>query len=158
MATEMEGYFSDDDTYVLSFDGDFFDATLTESGGRVESWVAETYRIHRSCRHPLVVGLDVEWRPAAPVPGPVAVLQICTDRRCLVFQILHADHGRREQMNALGHCRCRCRLAWPACRVGYCLLRAGVLDAALTVIDLIARLYYLEDRTTGTTHYCADSM
>lgn len=92
MATEMEGYFSDDDTYVLSFDGDFFDATLTESGGRVESWVAETYRIHRSCRHPLVVGLDVEWRPAAPVPGPVAVLQICTDRRCLVFQILHADY------------------------------------------------------------------
>ncbi|KAG8093733.1 hypothetical protein GUJ93_ZPchr0012g22115 [Zizania palustris] len=90
MATEIQGY-SDDGTYELLFDEDFFDATLTKSGGEVESWLAETYRIHSSCRHPLVVGLDVEWRPA-PVPGPVAVLQLCVDRRCLVFQIIHADY------------------------------------------------------------------
>ncbi|XP_052153315.1 3'-5' exonuclease-like [Oryza glaberrima] len=93
MATEIEAYYDDGSgTYLLSFDEDFFDATLTKSGGKVESWLGETYRIHRSCGHPLVVGLDVEWRPAAPVPGPVAVLQLCIDRRCLVFQILHADY------------------------------------------------------------------
>ncbi|EES01441.1 hypothetical protein BDA96_03G312100 [Sorghum bicolor] len=92
MATEIQGYCSDDDTYVVSFDEDCFEATLTKSGGEVESWLEETYRIHRRCRHMLIVGLDVEWRPAAPVPGPVAVLQICVDRRCLVFQILRADY------------------------------------------------------------------
>jgi len=91
MATEIQGYCSDDDTYVVSFDEDCFDATLTKSGGEVESWLEETYRIHRRCRHMLIVGLDVEWRPTS-VPGPVAVLQICVDRRCLVFQILRADY------------------------------------------------------------------
>ncbi|RCV27252.1 hypothetical protein SETIT_5G310100v2 [Setaria italica] len=92
MATEIEGYYRGRGTYVVSFDGDhLFDATLTKSGGVVESWLDETYRIHRRCRHPLVVGLDVEWRPARE-PGPVAVLQLCVDRRCLVFQILRADY------------------------------------------------------------------
>ena len=38
METEIQGYCSDDDTYVVSFDEDCFDATLTKSGGEVESW------------------------------------------------------------------------------------------------------------------------
>jgi hypothetical protein len=64
MATEIEAYYDDGSgTYLLSFDEDFLDATLTKSGGKVESWLGETYRIHRSCGHPLVV-----------------------------FQILHADY------------------------------------------------------------------
>ncbi|CAO2178357.1 unnamed protein product [Urochloa humidicola] len=93
MATEIQASYPERrGTYVLSFDGDLFDATLTKSGAVVESWVDETYRIHRGCRHPLVVGLDVEWRPAGREPSPVALLQLCDDRRCLVFQILRADY------------------------------------------------------------------
>nr|CAB3474184.1 unnamed protein product [Digitaria exilis] len=85
MATEIQGYY-EDGTAVVSFDDDYIDTTLTDSGDVVEWWVAETRRMHR---HGDVAGLDVEWRPAR-VPGPVAVLQICVDHRCLVF--LHADY------------------------------------------------------------------
>ena len=90
MATEIQGYY-EDGTAVVSFDEDYIDTTLTDSGDVVDWWVAETYRMHRRGH---VAGLDVEWRPAtgrAP-PGPVAVLQVCVDHRCLVFQILRADY------------------------------------------------------------------
>ncbi|CAL4947549.1 unnamed protein product [Urochloa decumbens] len=95
MATEIEAYYPGRrGTYELSFDGHLFDATLTKSGAMVESWLDETYRIRRRRRFQhLVVGLDVEWRPSRDrEPGPVAVLQLCVDRRCLVFQILRADY------------------------------------------------------------------
>jgi hypothetical protein len=91
MATEIQSYY-DDGTVVVSFDADHIDTTVTNFGSVVEWWLGETYRLHG--RGGQIAGLDVEWRPArvpGPVP-PVAVLQICVDHRCLLFQILHADY------------------------------------------------------------------
>ncbi|KAL6616029.1 hypothetical protein ACP70R_038299 [Stipagrostis hirtigluma subsp. patula] len=90
MAIKIKGYF-DDDTMLVSFHGDHITTTVTDSGDVVRSWVEETYRAHRRCPHRLVVGLDAKWRTSARHPGPVAVLQLCVGRRCLVFQILCAD-------------------------------------------------------------------
>ncbi|KAG0539311.1 hypothetical protein BDA96_03G312300 [Sorghum bicolor] len=92
MATEIQGYY-DDGTVVVSFDADHIDTTVTNFGSVVEWWLGETYRLHGRGGH--IAGLDVEWRPArvpGPVVPPVAVLQICVDHRCLVFQILRADY------------------------------------------------------------------
>lgn len=83
-----------DGRYVVFFDDDAIHTTLADSGNVVDSWLDEIYRVHRRRLHRLVVGLDVEWRPSYSrydVP-PVAVLQLCVCRRCLVFQILHADY------------------------------------------------------------------
>ncbi|CAL4947547.1 unnamed protein product [Urochloa decumbens] len=87
MATAIQGCY-EDGTVVVSFDDDWIDTTLTDSGDVVEWWLAETYRMHRRGH---VTGLDVEWRPALYQQSPVAVLQLCVDHRCLVFQILRAD-------------------------------------------------------------------
>ncbi|KAJ1689631.1 hypothetical protein LUZ63_013786 [Rhynchospora breviuscula] len=68
------------------------EATVTKSGHVVAKWID---KILRSCTSPPVVGLDIEWRPNGLYgdreENPVAVLQLCVGRSCLIFQLLHCD-------------------------------------------------------------------
>ncbi|KAI7998243.1 Werner Syndrome-like exonuclease [Camellia lanceoleosa] len=47
--------------------------------------------IHRPRLHRLIVGLDIEWRPNNRFhDNPAATLQLCVDRRCLIFQLIYS--------------------------------------------------------------------
>lgn len=80
----------------VNFSDACIQTTVTSSPAVVDKWVSRTYDIHRRRLHlpGLVVGLDVEWRPYFPPTtrrNPVATLQLCIGRRCLIVQILHAQ-------------------------------------------------------------------
>jgi hypothetical protein len=82
--------------FNVTFEDYVITTTVTSSGRAVERWIAEVLSVHRpgGVRNNLIpVGLDVEWRPSYGGPhNKAATLQLCVDRRCLIFQLLHADH------------------------------------------------------------------
>ncbi|CAK9322788.1 unnamed protein product [Citrullus colocynthis] len=60
---------------------------LTTSPSMVDEWISETLAIRTP---PLIVGLDIEWRPDnRSYDNPVATLQLCIGRRCLILQLIH---------------------------------------------------------------------
>ncbi|KAJ9543774.1 hypothetical protein OSB04_023481 [Centaurea solstitialis] len=77
---------------LVSFYGHQILTTVTNNPKYVTSWISETNRqINRNL--PPVIGLDVEWTPPSLTAGrenPVAIIQLCFRRRCLIFQIIHA--------------------------------------------------------------------
>ncbi|KAL3632600.1 hypothetical protein CASFOL_025584 [Castilleja foliolosa] len=78
-------------TYTVFFSSDTILTTVTRDAATVSRWISEIRSMYEFCR--LIVGLDVEWRPSyAQTQNPVATVQICVDRRCLIYQIIHTDY------------------------------------------------------------------
>ncbi|PNT72530.1 Werner Syndrome-like exonuclease [Brachypodium distachyon] len=74
-------------------EGSVIICTVTSSGNAAAAWVQQVCSTYRLCEHDVFAGLDVEWRPSyGRARNPAALLQLCVQNRCLVFQLLHADY------------------------------------------------------------------
>ncbi|KAL8199744.1 hypothetical protein R6Q57_013312 [Mikania cordata] len=91
--------------YDVTFFQNTISTIVTNTPSYVDSWIADIQRIHHRRLHSLVVGLDVEWRPnhSRNVENPVATLQLCVGRRCLIFQILHSPSIPQSLITFLGN-------------------------------------------------------
>ncbi|MCD7450479.1 hypothetical protein HAX54_006550 [Datura stramonium] len=90
--------------YVVPFYGDEIEVTVTKNAVVVNDWILQTVQTHRRRLHKLLVGLDIEWLPCfnPEENHPVALLQLCVGRRCLLFQLLHKDSVPGFLVNFLG--------------------------------------------------------
>ncbi|GJW23711.1 Werner syndrome-like exonuclease [Tanacetum coccineum] len=89
------------------YDVTFFDKTIntlvTETPYFVDRWISKIEHIHRHRLDNLVVGLDVEWRPNTNryVQNPVATLQLCVGRNCLIYQLMYTPFFPDSLINFL---------------------------------------------------------
>ncbi|XP_006364799.1 Werner Syndrome-like exonuclease [Solanum tuberosum] len=88
----------EDDRYQL-YDVFFFSdqilTTVTCNPDVVTNWINGIEYVHRRRLNRLIVGLDIEWRPTFnryQHNHPVATLQLCVGRRCLIFQLLYCEY------------------------------------------------------------------
>ncbi|KAJ4771359.1 hypothetical protein LUZ62_055616 [Rhynchospora pubera] len=84
----------DEETFTVTFPAHDILTTVTSSASVAANWIATTRQLNQQRLDQLIVGLDLEWRPTFQRGADAnftALIQLCVDQRCLIFQIIHAD-------------------------------------------------------------------
>nr|XP_016501335.1 PREDICTED: Werner Syndrome-like exonuclease [Nicotiana tabacum] len=98
---DYELTFNSHKLYDVSLDDTEIETVVTRDPGVVCTWINNTEAANESRLHRLIVGLDIEWEPNLYSQNPVATLQLCVGRTCLIYQILHAPNIPRLLCNFL---------------------------------------------------------
>ncbi|KAL1545980.1 Werner Syndrome-like exonuclease [Salvia divinorum] len=77
--------------YHVTFAGTTIETTVTDKANIASDWVREITALHGGS--PVVVGLDVEWRPhhISYMSNKSATLQLCINDKCLIMQLFYMD-------------------------------------------------------------------
>ncbi|TMW94409.1 hypothetical protein EJD97_010347 [Solanum chilense] len=92
--------------YNVILDDTEIETRVTVDPCSVASWIRKIETQNRSRLHRLIVGLDIEWRPKSnPVAdrNPVATIQLCVGKSCLIYQVLHSRHIPRRLRHFLNN-------------------------------------------------------
>ncbi|KAL8470349.1 hypothetical protein ACS0TY_032994 [Phlomoides rotata] len=76
-------------TYDVIFFGESIFTVVTCEPSFVTEWISNIEKDNE--KRNLVVGLDIKWRPSydCNVNNPAATIQLCVDKSCLIFQLIH---------------------------------------------------------------------
>jgi hypothetical protein len=84
-------HYDNESIYTVDLDGTEITATVTAVSSVVKKWLNDTLYLRRDYINQLVVGLGVQWTPGGYDP-PADTMQLCVGRRCLIFQLAHAEY------------------------------------------------------------------
>ncbi|KAJ9178165.1 hypothetical protein P3X46_010074 [Hevea brasiliensis] len=89
----------------IQYYGDHIFTTVTATAAVVDEWIANTMHIHKRKLSKLLIGLDTEWCMPTEPHGhqQVAIIQLCVGKRCLIFQLYHADNIPPSLIQFLGN-------------------------------------------------------
>ncbi|KAF2321825.1 hypothetical protein GH714_002977 [Hevea brasiliensis] len=89
----------------IQYYGDHIFTTVTATAAVVDEWIANTMHIHKRKLNKLLIGLDTEWCMPTEPHGhqQVAIIQLCVGKRCLIFQLYHADNIPPSLIQFLGN-------------------------------------------------------
>ncbi|KAF2321852.1 hypothetical protein GH714_003080 [Hevea brasiliensis] len=89
----------------IQYYGDHIFTTVTAAAVVVDEWIANTMHIHKRELGELLIGLDTEWCMPTEPDGhqQVAIIQLCVGKRCLIFQLYHADDIPPSLIQFLGN-------------------------------------------------------
>ncbi|MCL7027992.1 hypothetical protein MKW94_015318 [Papaver nudicaule] len=90
---ELPNYDPDaQELYSVTFGNERIKIVVTKMSSTVDDWIKTVYGDNKASEDDLIVGFDVDWKPAVGVnDNPVATLHLCVGHRCLIFQIMRAD-------------------------------------------------------------------
>ncbi|KAK1297199.1 hypothetical protein QJS10_CPB15g01747 [Acorus calamus] len=104
--------YSETDFIVHFFNAAHIATVVTASSAQASLWVNQFLYAYQDDNNNtddptrFLVGLDVEWKSEnGHEDNPVAVLQLCVDQHCLIFQILHCDAIPNALVNFLSDTR-----------------------------------------------------